>query len=78
MFPVDVNSREAVYDIQFGNVSRSTNRNTSWDRAKFEVCGHKWADVSEGGFGVSIINDCKYGFRAGGSEIKLSLLKSKR
>lgn len=60
-FEVDVNASEATYDIQFGSLKRPTHKNTSWDGAKFEVCGHKWADVSEGGYGVSILNDCKYG-----------------
>ena len=50
-FPVDVNAVEATYDIQFGNIKRPTHKNTSWDMAKFEVCGHKWADISEGGYG---------------------------
>lgn len=75
MFPVDVNSREAVYDIQFGNVSRSTNRNTSWDRAKFEVCGHKWADIGEVGYGLSLMNNCKYGYSAEDNTLGLTLIK---
>ena len=53
-FPVDVHSDEATYDIQFGNVTRKLHTNTSWDQAKFEVCGHKWADLSEGSYGVSL------------------------
>lgn len=77
-FPFDINTDKATYEIQFGNIERPTHTNTSWEKAKFEVCGHKWADISEGGFGVSIINDCKYGFSADSSEIKLSLLKASR
>ena len=46
-FPVDINSNEATYEIQYGNVKRPTHRNTSWDEARFEVCGHKWVDLSE-------------------------------
>ncbi|MBO4367948.1 MAG: alpha-mannosidase, partial [Clostridia bacterium] len=46
-FPVDIFQNKATYDVQFGNVERPTHRNTSWDVAKFEVCAHKWADVSE-------------------------------
>ena len=60
-FPVDVHTDEAAFDIQFGNVVRKTHTNTSWDRARFESCGHKWMDVSESGYGVSLLNDCKYG-----------------
>ena len=48
----------------------------SWDQARFESCGHKWADVSEGGYGVSILNDCKYGHSVKESELSLTLIKS--
>ena len=58
-FPVDVHSDEATFDIQFGNVTRKLHTNTSWDQARFEVCGHKWADISEGSYGVSLMNDCR-------------------
>lgn len=62
--------------IQFGHVCRPTHSNTSWDAAQFEVCAHKWADLSENGYGVSLLNDCKYGHSAEGSTLTLSLLKS--
>src|SRR5690606_31777996 len=75
-FPVDINAVEATYDIQFGNIKRPTHKNTSWDIAKFEVCGHKWADISEGGYGVSILNDCKYGHAIHDGNIALTLIKS--
>ena len=75
-FPISVNASEAVYDIQFGNVKRPTHENTSWDKAKFEVCAHKWADLSEGGFGVSLLNDCKYGYSIKNQTMSLSLIKS--
>ncbi|MBS6195791.1 MAG: alpha-mannosidase [Clostridiales bacterium] len=75
-FYTDVRAVKASYDIQFGYVERPTHKNTSWDRAKFEVCGHKWADLSESDYGVSLLNDCKYGYNIEGSAIKLSLLRS--
>ena len=75
-FPVDVFQSEATYDVQFGNVRRSTTRNTSWDQARFEVCAHKWADVSEDNFGFALLNDCKYGHSADESGLQLTLLKS--
>lgn len=75
-FPIDVHTSEAVFDIQFGNVKRNTHENTSWDFAKFEVCHHKWLDVSEEGYGVSVLNDCKYGVSVRGTDIGLSMLKS--
>lgn len=75
-FPVDVHSNKATYEIQYGNVERPTHWNTSWDYARFEVCGHKWADLSEGGYGVSLLNDCKYGHDIKEGRIRLTLLKS--
>jgi len=66
----------ATYDIQFGNIQRPTHKNTSWDEAKFEVSAHKWADLSEDGYGVSILNDCKYGYSIEGNIMKISLLKA--
>ncbi len=75
-FPVDVHADKATYEIQYGNVERPTHGNTSWDKAKFEVCAHKWVDVSEDGYGVSLMNDCKYGHSIIDSEMKLTLLKS--
>jgi len=75
-FPVDINAIEATYDIQFGNIKRPTHKNTSWDAAKFEVCGHKWADLSEGGYGVALLNDCKYGYGITEGKMTLSLVKS--
>nr|MCR4718653.1 alpha-mannosidase [Bacillota bacterium] len=75
-FPVDVNTNKATYDIQFGNVERTHTENTSWDIAKFETCAHKWADISDGGYGMALINDCKYGYSVvDGSTIQLSLLR---
>ena len=75
-FPMDILCNEANFDIQFGNVSRPTHRNTTWDQARFEVCAHKWADVSEAGYGAAVLNDCKYGYDVHDSIIRLTLLKS--
>ena len=75
-FPVDIRTDFATYDIQFGNLTRPTHRNTGWDEAKFEVCAHKWADLSETNYGVSLLNDCKYGYSTEGNIIKISLLKA--
>lgn len=75
-FPVDIRSTRATYDIQFGSIERPTHSNTSWDMAKFEVVGHKWADLSEGNYGVALLNDCKYGYDVRDNVIRLTLLKS--
>lgn len=75
MFPVDIHTNKANYDIQFGYAERPNNENTSWEAAKFEVCAHKWADLSETDYGVSILNNCKYGYSALGNEMTLTLIK---
>ncbi len=75
-FPVAINATRATYEIQFGSVERPTHRNTSWDLARFEVCAHRWADLSEGGYGVSLLNDCKYGYDIHNNIMRLTLLKS--
>jgi alpha-mannosidase len=76
VFPLAINSTRATYEIQFGNVERPTHRNTSWDMARFEVCAHRWADLSEGGYGVSLLNDSKYGHDVHDNVLRLTLLKS--
>ena len=73
--PVDIRSDSASYDTQFGFINRPTHRNTTWDRAKFEVCGHKYADLSGYGYGVALLNDCKYGYAVEGNVLRLSLLR---
>lgn len=74
-FPVDINTDKATFEVQFGNLQRPTHKNTSWDRQKFETCGHKYADMSEGNYGISLINDCKYGHNIHGDTMELTLLK---
>jgi len=75
-FPVNIRATKASYDIQFGHVERPTHYNTSWDYARFEVVGHKWADISESNYGVSLLNDCKYGYNIKDNILRLTLLKS--
>ncbi|MBD3183965.1 alpha-mannosidase [Candidatus Poribacteria bacterium] len=75
-FPVDVLSPRATYEIQFGTIERPTHFNTSWDRAKFEVPAQKWTDLSEGDYGLSILNDCKYGHDIHNNIMRISLLRS--
>jgi len=74
-FPVEVNAHSATYDIAFGNMERPNHGNTSYDAARFEVPAHQWMDLSEGAYGVSLMNDCKYGHEAYGKLMRLSLLK---
>ncbi|HZO87934.1 MAG TPA: alpha-mannosidase [Chthonomonadaceae bacterium] len=75
-FPVAVNSPRATYEIQYGHVERPTHYNTSWDLARFEVCAQKWVDLSEGDYGVALLNNCKYGHDVHGNVLRLTLLRS--
>ncbi|WP_436794419.1 alpha-mannosidase [Actinospongicola halichondriae] len=75
-FPLDVRADDARYDIQYGHVRRPTHRNTSWDDARFEVCGHFWADLAEPDFGVALLNDGKYGHDCLDSTMRLTLLRA--
>ena len=75
-FPVDVLAPQATYEIQWGNVQRPTHRNTSWDWARFETCAQKWVDLSEGDYGVSLLNDCKYGHDIHDNVMRITLLRS--
>ncbi len=75
-FSVDIRGVFARYDVQEGNIVRPITRNTSWEAAKFEVVAHKWADLSETGYGVALLNDCKYGYDIREDTMRLSLLKS--
>jgi len=73
---VEVRSPRATYEIQYGQVERPTHTNTSWDLARFEVCAQRWADLSEPGYGVALLNDCKYGYDIQGNVMRLSLLRA--
>ncbi|GMQ58643.1 alpha-mannosidase [Vallitalea sediminicola] len=75
-FPIDVFATEATCDIQFGTIKRPLNRNTSWEAAKYEICAHKWVDISQRDYGVALMNDCKYGYKVLGNTIDLNLLRS--
>ena len=74
-FPVDIRSRNASCEIAHGAAEYPTHYNTSYDQAKFEFCAHKWSDLSEGGYGASIINDCKYGYNVYDNVMKITLLR---
>ncbi|XP_060030724.1 alpha-mannosidase 2C1 isoform X2 [Erinaceus europaeus] len=75
-FPAHVRSSQATYEVQFGHLQRPTHKNTSWDWARYEVWAHRWMDLSEHGFGLALLNDCKYGASVHGSVLSLSLLRA--
>lgn len=74
-FDVNIRSAFVKNEIQFGHMDRPTTRNNSLEAAKFEVCNHKWSDLSETRYGVAILNDCKYGISVEGSDMRLTLHK---
>jgi alpha-mannosidase len=75
-FPIAVHAEAATYEIQFGAIQRPTHRNTTWDLARDETAGHKYVDLSQGDFGVALLNDCKYGHKIKENVIDLNLLRS--
>ncbi|HET8606121.1 MAG TPA: glycoside hydrolase family 38 C-terminal domain-containing protein [Gaiellaceae bacterium] len=75
-FPLAVRARTATYEMPFGYAERPTHFSTSWDRARYEVPGHRFADLSEHGFGAAVLTDSKYGYSCHGSELRVSLLRS--
>lgn len=75
-FPVDIRTTYGTFDVQYGNVRRSNNWNTSWDQAKFESVAHRFADLSEYGYGVSLLNDCKYGHDVKDNVLRITLIKT--
>jgi alpha-mannosidase len=74
--PLDVRAREAACGIQFGHVMRPTHASTSWDAAKFEVCAHRWVDLSEAGWGVAVLDDGRFGHGLLDGGVTVSLLRA--
>lgn len=75
-FHLDVMTRTAACEIPYGVMERPTHRNTSWQRAQFEMCAHRFVDLSEPGFGVALLNDGRYGHSIEDSFVSLTLLTS--
>jgi alpha-mannosidase len=75
-FPLLVRAPNATYETPFGYAERPTHYSTSHDRARYEVPGHRWADLSEHGFGAAVLTDSKYGYGCYGNELRISLLRS--
>lgn len=72
----NVHTDHASFEIQYGKLNRPNNDNTMWQKAQFEVCGHRWVDLSQPDYGVALLNDCKYGYRTIGNVIDVNLLRS--
>ena len=77
-FPVAVLAPRATYEMQFGVVERPTHFSTRADAAQYEVPGHRFADLSEHGFGVALLSAATYGWSTLGGEMRMTLLRSPR
>ena len=75
-FPLAIRTRRATYEIAHGSIEQPTHANTLYDRAKFESCAHKWVDLSEGSYGVSLLNESKYGHDIQDGLLRITLLRS--
>jgi len=73
--PTDLLTREANFEIAYGAITRRTTRNNSYEQAKFEVPYHRWLNLSEDDFGISVVNDGKYGCSVEENNVNLSLIR---
>jgi len=76
VFPVDVHTEEANYDIAYGTLQRPTHPRTKAEKAKWEVAAHMFVDLSQPDYGVSLLNNCKYGYDIHDNRIRITLLRS--
>jgi len=67
---------QASFNLPFGHLKRATTENNSVETAQFEVSGQKFVDLSDNGYGVALLNDCKYGFRCKNGYLDLNLIRS--
>ncbi len=74
--PSSAHNDKATFEIPYGSIERPTTRNTPAEKGKFEVPALQWADLSDSNHGISLLNDCKYGYDAKGNVLRLSLLRS--
>jgi alpha-mannosidase len=75
-FPLSFSAPSATYEIPMGAIARSTMAETPEAKAKFEVSAQFWADLSSDNVGLSVLNDCKYGYDAKPNQLRLTLLRS--
>ncbi|HEY9820320.1 MAG TPA: glycoside hydrolase family 38 C-terminal domain-containing protein, partial [Candidatus Sericytochromatia bacterium] len=75
-FPLNLEANYATYEIACGAIKRPTQPQTPAEQAKWEVPALRWADLGDETYGVSLLNDCKYGYDAQSSQLRLTLLRS--
>jgi len=74
-FDLDILAARVRNEVQFGHLERPTTRNDSDEMAMFEVCNHRWSDLSENRYGAALLNDCKYGMSCEEGNMMLTLHK---
>ncbi len=77
-YPITVKSKDALCNIQYGNINRPTHSNTSHDYAMDEICAHKFVDISERDYGIAMLSTCKYGFRVKDQSLEVTILRSQK
>jgi alpha-mannosidase len=75
-FDTAIDAAQVRCEVQYGHILRNTHRNLPQDRAKFEICAHKWISLEEPSGGIALLNDCKYGHDVKGGRMRLTLLRS--
>jgi alpha-mannosidase len=80
-FPLNIEADFATYEIPCGAIRRPTKPQTPAEQAKWEVPALRWADLTaedtiQNRYGVSLLNDCKYGYDSKPNQLRLTLLRS--
>jgi alpha-mannosidase len=75
-FDTAIDATEVRCEVQYGHLIRNTHRNLPQDRARFEICAHKWISLEEAGHGIALLNDSKYGHDVNGANMRLTLLRA--
>ncbi|MDR2102385.1 MAG: glycosyl hydrolase-related protein [Treponema sp.] len=75
-FDTAIDAAQIRCEVQYGHILRNTHRNLPQDRAKFEICAHKWVSLEEAGGGIALLNKAKYGHDVEGGRVRLTLLRS--
>jgi alpha-mannosidase len=79
-FPLNLTADRSTAETACGAIDRPTTPETAAEKAKWELPMHRWVDLTDrsGEYGVSLLNDCKYGFDAGTDFLRLTLLRSSK
>jgi len=77
-FPLNLSSDYITCEIPCGTIKRPTKPETAAEQAQWEVSALNWADLTDTdeNYGVSLLNDCKYGYDAQTDQLRLTLLRA--